>query len=240
MRTTRRVGALLLLVATFATSIGATASADEGEPLVSAVGGGAAGIVSTTTRWHSPIERMLFPGQAGVELTISEPRVELPDEGHPGLSASVVDQTIANVRAEVVSVETHGNLYGTPFAQSTATITGLTLPGTDITGVEVTCTWDEANGARGQTRLVRAGGKVVYPPGGSKYNVPGLGKLTLNEKSTRTDFRTGREVITVKGIVIDLSDDQLDAGVETELIIGWAACDPIRLPRISGLQVLGT
>jgi hypothetical protein len=208
------------------TLVGAVvAAATPASATVTEVGGGAVGVYEqfTTTQNSN------FTTQ-----TYAYPEVRLLAGGSPGLTQSAVHVTeLAHmVTVDAVSVSTKGNLGGTPFAESSAKLVGVHVAGLDISAIETHCLWNNS-GASAQTSIVDLAGTRLNLPANTKIPLPG-GYAMINEQVTETF--DGRTVITVAGVDLYFSNDHGQANTTTRsLRLGYASCDPLKLPSITGL-----
>jgi hypothetical protein len=217
---------------------------------VAEVGGGAAGLVAIVEAQDYTLMDDLTgePNADTLKLTISEPRVRLPRRGSGPRTEVLVGADAAGVSTGAIRVTTRGNLQGTPYAESSAGVADVVVPGLDVSGVRASCRWDEAHGATATTSIVKANGTVYTPEPNTVIELPGIGRVHLNEQFLET-FE-GRGVISVHALRLDLnpvsidhdflpdpySGDDLD--LYNDVVVGFASCDPLRIPPISGLKVI--
>lgn len=223
MRAFRRLGTVAVTAAMTlgaSTFVGVTPA--HAEDLVTAVGGGAAGL-----RLVGGQASFSFSGGVFVDDEIATPEVTLPYEGSGGqvITDQLVDETVAGVTATVAKVTTTGAKSGDPFAHSTSTLTNVQVGTTTVAYVQTECNWD-TNGATGSTTIVGLGADQSPAPN-TPHEIPGVGIVTLN-KQVASEWE-GRRVLTVVGIDITLTD--APAGAVTynppfELQIGFSSCDP--------------
>jgi hypothetical protein len=225
-------------------------------PDAAAVGGGAAGIEAVIN-----IDNDFLFGTIGnsydygYELTESLPQVLLPEGGSATvLQKSLVGKDTPAVSAHLLKVTTTGNLRGLPYAASTASAADVRIQTTNIRAVRGECRWDRS-GATATTKIVDAAGKSYTPAPNTRVDLPGLGYAILNEQGTDIDYNTGAVTIWVKAVHVyldarmgDLSqlDDPLSDidnfihswdGGSADIAVGFASCDPLNLPALSGLQL---
>ena len=215
---------------------------------VDEVGGGAAGLVATVITNDSALFPVLSGdyNTIGMKTFISEPRVRLPRGGSGPRTAVLGGADAGAVSAGALRVTTRGNLQGTPYAESSAGVADVIVPGLDVSGVRASCRWDEAHGATATTSIVKANGTVYTPAPNTVIELPGLGRAILNEQIT-SSFR-GRGVISVHALRLDLDAvevnhdflgspyDYDDLDIYPDVIVGFASCDPLRIPPVSGLS----
>jgi hypothetical protein len=201
------------------------------------VGGGAAGVMTTQyVQWS----RTVADDPRGFYASQSVPSVTLPEQGG-NESAELLPLSTATVGVKGLSVHaarvsTFGNLQGYPYAESKASV-GIALTGTDFVGVRARCRWDR-QGTFASTEIVRSGEKDVWRPGvNTRVDIPGLGYAVLNEQYTET-LHSGARVIYVNALHVFLFQETAEAFGISELIVGFASCDPLNVPSVGSLGLI--
>jgi len=197
---------------------------------VTEVGGGAAAI-------RIPSSDIVNPG-TGIQLFLGDSNdaiaytfVNLPSKGSDRqLSAKIIDTTVGPVTATIAKVTTQGNLIGSPYAESTSTVSDLTIAGTNIAFVYSECRWDSL-GATAQTQIRLANGQLMTPaPNTPLATIPGVGSIILNRQYPST-FEN-RNVISVVAVDIIVAPDNAEvvASPPIEIQVGFSSCDPSQPP----------
>ncbi len=203
--------------------------------VVTVVGGGAAAVDVHFTQNAT--------GQ-NLGLQYGSGTVELPQPA--GSATPIVTQTagrtVGPLTFQVGRATTVGTLAGTPYAQSSAYVAGLQIPGVDIRAVQSECIWD-VNGARASTTVVAANGRSYMPNPNMRVAFRG-GYIVLNEQQTTTE-PSGSQTIAVRGAHVFIYSQPLLGTAQPALLfdIGLALsdCDPgslLPLP-LNGLQFTG-
>lgn len=222
-----------------------TQSANATDDVDADVGGGAAAV-----QVIGAVSSRTLSGLVGAErisYANSTPVVVLGPDG--GASRrQIVDQRVGKVaRVQGGSVSIIGNRRGTPFAQATTVLTGVTVQGTSIAGITTSCLWDRNNDGVGTTTIVNADGTSYSPEPNTVLDLVGIGSLTLNEQffDTWPVYNAARggyydaQVINVYGAHLRLLPALADLYGMTDVILGFTSCDPVKLPNISGLKLSG-
>jgi hypothetical protein len=236
------IAAVLGTVASMAFVVpSASADAATEPPDAFAVGGGASGL-----EIHVELDNeALFSSigsyrDYGYELVDTRPRVILPDQGGPLQQQSVVRGAVTTaVTANVLKATTVGNLRGLPYAASTASAADVRIQTTNIRAVRAECNWDRS-GATATTKIVDAAGKSYTPAPNTRIDLPGLGFAYLNEQGSDTDPYSGAVTIWVKAVHVFLfaeTDPNNYDGLYSDISVGFASCDPLNLPSLSGLKL---
>jgi hypothetical protein len=201
---------------------------------VSRVGGGASTFEATI---HSA-------GSLGSlqPVVVSDPNaVALPEGGSStpitGSLLGLVPPVLAiqGVSFQAGYVSTVGTLEGPVHAQSSATVTGISISGSSIRTVHTECLWYERTSS-GSTTVVDALGQSFMPRPNTRVDIPG-GYIILNEQEKRTDTVTGAEVITVKGAHVYMLRGGLGIqSVSVDVALAFSSCDPIRIPSLTGFD----
>jgi hypothetical protein len=224
----RRLGvAVLAALAAFGGGTFVTASPAGADPAATQVGGGASPISHQT----------IVGGPGGTKVTTTDPIVViLPNQGSPGLSKHAVGAVVGGIDVGIVRARTKGNLDGTPFAQSSAEVAGITIPGVDVQAIGTDCIWD-LSGISAHTSLVRVNGTRVetVAPNTERELPNGLGFYILNEQYHDTFF-DGHELIGVIGLDLYLNTNP---NRTERFIFAESSCDPLKLPSLTGTQFFG-
>ena len=213
------------------------------------VGGGATG-VTVQVFVGNPIFGEIEDYRTGAMLTLSSPSVILPPGGSAKKTKSALNFNQGGVKASALKVTTVGNLQGNPYAESSASVARLTIPGVDVSAARSDCRWDEANGISASSSVVTAGGEEYAPAPNTVEEIPG-GYVIFNEQGKDELFigldASGapqfREVIWVNAVhaVIDTDEnlDPADSHVILDVVAGFSSCDPVKLPSLTGLGLTG-
>jgi hypothetical protein len=202
------------------------------------VGGGAAAVQINVYREGGLFDR--FPALQQ-DIPIALPVAELPEHGTPVLiSRDLVGYDAGVVSAHVLRATTIGNLDGTPFAHSTASIGEVAISGTNIRAISSECTWDTSVGSPVATStIVDLAGNAYTPAPNTRIDLPLLGGyLMLNEQGGHT-LRSGAQVIWVKGARLHLVRSTNRSYTNTDITLAFSSCDPIVIPGLSGLKLTG-
>jgi hypothetical protein len=201
---------------------------------VAAVGGGASTFEASVLS-----SGLLSPGVG----TISDPPGSVvilpsPNGSATPLTKQVAGQKIGPVSFQTGYVSTRGTLDGMPYAQSSASVAGVFVPGSLIQAVATECVWD-VTGAKGSTTVVDTLGRSFMPRPNTRINIPG-GYIVLNEQ-VRSTTPDGAEVITVKGAHVVLVQSLvlgLPSTVTFDAALAYSSCDPRLPPSLTGLLLV--
>ena len=203
------------------------------------VGGGAAAVQIT---YYNQSERNFLGRVLGEDTPLSLPFVVLPPGGSSQQSAQLAGQDVSGIGLHLLRATTEGYLTGNPYyAHSTASVADVTIPGTTIAAIRSECTWD-VNGSRASSSIVYANGDIVSPPVNTIVPLNGYSYLALNEQYTDIDPSTGAQVIYVYGAHLYHVRDggrRNYAYRELDVRVAFSSCDPLNIPSLSGLKLLG-
>jgi hypothetical protein len=246
---------VLALAATGTLTTGARAD----DPTYEAdVGGGAAGIMATVTL-QSYLLRDLGQ-QDYTELSVVNPRVVMGDHGG-NYAAKAVRQRVGPALVTADEVTVKGNRFGTPYAEATSKLADVSfvngaLKGTTALGaIETHCRWDRS-GWVADTTITNVNGTKNTPAPNTVTEIPGLGKLTLNEQYVQSvpyldaegnyvrsptypnyPYYLYAETVYVIGAHLHLFSDvaPINGYTYDDIYLGFTSCDPFVLPNLSGL-----
>lgn len=227
----------LVGVGTLATSAGAA------DPIDADVGGGVAGI-QAVVYLESPTLLNPLVNEDFAEYSVVQGRAVIGKNGG-SKAAHTVNQTVGPVSVKAISNTVSGKRNGNPFATARTILTGINIAGTKLGALDTTCTWSDAGGATGSTTVTDVNGNVNKPAPNSTTEIPGLGRLVLNEQyidgrnviNEANDTILRQEVIYVFGAHLYLNVDAQEVFGAVDIILGFTSCDPIKLPNLSGLKL---
>jgi hypothetical protein len=164
---------------------------------------------------------------------------------------SIVDKKVSNlvsVKAGFVTIT--GKRNGQPFANGESLLTGLNIKGTDIRALNTKCNWTNGQDPTGSVVVTNANGQTYEPAPNTAVPIPGVGTLFLNEQFVDGEYiyndaggQSYQQVIYVYGARLHVESDLTSALVnhaESDIILGFTSCDPIKLPNLSGLKLSST
>jgi hypothetical protein len=182
------------------------------------------------------------------ELTLADPQAVLPHSGGT-YNVSVVDQQAGPVHARAVYGTITGRRDGTPFADATTSLADVTIGALKLGTITTHCRWD-LNGSTASTTITQGLINAKPKPNTTRV-VPGLGYIYENEQYVDTIYATdssGNAIRTpdggylyyltkvVIGVHVSLNADLQELYGYTDIYLGFASCDPLALPSLSGLK----
>lgn len=243
-----------LIIAACASALAATgvqAAHAEEEVLDYDVGGGAAAVQVRIDAQQYDLFPALLNGRDRIVYNNATPSVTMGKDGG-NRARKITTQRIGSlVRVNAGLVTIKGNRQGTPFAEGTTELTGITIQGSPIKALSTYCRWDKFGAPVGRVRVTDANGQTYEPAPNTEVPLPGIGRLILNEQfiddrwipiDDRGNYVMQR-VIYVHGARIEIGTDSEPLGLDydgTEIILGLTSCDPVKLPNISGLKLISS
>jgi hypothetical protein len=227
---------------------GALAPSARADDLVDADVGGGVAALQAAVEIGAPTILQPLKNEDYARYTVVYGRAVLGTNGG-SREASAVNKAIGPVSIKAAYNKISGNRRGTPFATAQSTLLGVDINGTKLGTLDVSCTWDYAGGSRGTTVVTDVNGNKTTPEPSSTTEIPGLGKLVLNEQFIQNgeyvyDSRldpsfpyTFQEQIFVYGAHLRLDAAAADLYGTTDIILGFTSCDPVKLPSLSGLKL---
>ena len=236
-------GAMALLVA------GTMQSAHADEVVDYDVGGG---VASLQVEVYAQDYTLLPPLLGGHDNLTFGRAVEAVIMGKNGRNTTkaVTNKKVGNlvsIKGGYVSIKGYRN--GNPFAEGHTLLTGVTIQGTAIKAIETACLWKNGSDPTGSVLITDANGQTYEPAPNTEVPIPGVGTLYLNEQYIDGTYiynnaggSSYQQVIYVYGARLHVESDVTESFInnaETDIILGFTSCDPIKLPNLSGLK-LGT
>jgi hypothetical protein len=182
------------------------------------------------------------------ELTIADPQAVLPPNGG-SFKVAALDQQVGPVHARALSGSITGRRDGTPFADASTSVADVTVGSVKFGTVSTHCRWD-TNGATAST-TIQLGVIKTYPKANNGREIPGLGYVIENEQYVDTIYATDAngnyirnpdgsvqyyQTKVVVGLHVHLNPNLENLYSYSDLYIGFASCDPLSIPNLSGLK----
>lgn len=236
-----------LAVATVASSL-FVSSARADDPVIDAdVGGGVAPLIGVVGV-GSPI--LYSFGQPELyELTSADPQAVLPANGGT-FTVSAVDQAVGPVHGRALYGTITGRRDGQPFAEATTSLADVTIGGLKLGTVTTHCRWDTNRVVASTT--IQTGPITAKPSPNTRTVIPGLGTIVRNEQYVDTiyardasgaylhnpdgSYKTYATKVVI-GVDVYLNADLQQLYGYANVMIGFASCDPLQIPSLSGLKL---
>ena len=244
----RLVVAATLAVATVASSL-FMSSARADEPTIDTdVGGGVAPLIGVLGVGSPILYDFGLPETT--ELTSADPQAVLPADGGT-FTASAVDQAVGPVHARALYGTITGRRDGKPFAEATTSLADVSVGGLKLGTVTTHCRWDTNRVFA--TTSIQTGPITAKPAPNTKTVIPGLGTIIRNEQYVNRVYARDSNgnliwvgpgqydyLVYLTKVVIGV-DVYLNADLQAlygyaNVMIGYASCDPLQIPSISGLK----
>ncbi len=215
------------------------------------VGGGVAALY---VKVHAQDYRLRdLPGLKGNDTVTAGKAYDVVILGKNGgtKKLSIADRKVSNLAsAKAGFVTITGKRNGQPFANGESLLTGVNIKGTDIRAINTKCNWTNGQDPTGSVTITNANGQTYEPAPNTEIPIPGVGTLHLNEQFVDGEYiyndaggQSYQQVIYIYGARLNVGGDVFDPLVnnaQTDIILGFTSCDPVKLPNLSGLKLTQT